>query len=100
MTNKKLDFSTAPKFMQQFENDNIDELAKLKYGKWYLWQIIKVPLFYFLLQESDQQQTLAAPSKSAAVKKIISLYNGLLNLFGIIFCVSKPNSILCVTHYV
>jgi hypothetical protein len=100
MTNKKLDFSTAPKFIQQFENDNINELAKLKYGKWHLWQIIKVPLFYYLLRDNNQQQVLAKSNKFTVFKKIISLYNGFLNLFKISFCISKPHSILCVTHYV
>ncbi len=97
MINKKLDFSTAPEFIQQFENDNIEDLKQLRFYDWPLWQIIKVPVFYQLLQIKNTQPTVDT-QQNRVQQKVVNAFNEISNFLKIVLYSNKTGSILCVTH--
>ena len=96
MINKKLDFSTAPEFIQQFENDHFEELKQFKFHNWPLWQIVKVPLFYRLLQNDEPVKVTSGTQRMQS--KIVNAWIESINFLKVILTGNKNRPILCVTH--
>ena len=98
-----LDFSTAPKFFFDFENEYVDKLIEINYGDHNIWQIVKLNLYYTILNSNGDDYGLSSKkNKLQKLKtKLKSLFTGTYNLIKLI--ITNYNSapkILFVTNSV